>query len=324
VALFTVLPRSHRQRWPICTADIAHGGATNPGMKLGFVGLGSMGLAMAESLLAQGHQLSVYNRSHEKAQPLHEAGARLSATPGEAARDAQFVISMLADDEAVEAVTFGADGILAQLPPDAVHVSCSTISVALCDRLAPAHANAARGFVAAPVFGRPEAAATKKLWILAAGQTADVERALPVLAALGRGVTRLGETASTANLVKLTGNVFIASMIESLGEAFALTRKAGIPPELFLDLFKNVFGQGSRILENYAAQVASDQYQPAGFKAKLGLKDLRLALSAAEQLEVPLPMASLIRDQLLSAVATGQGELDWGVIARMAAQRAGL
>jgi 3-hydroxyisobutyrate dehydrogenase-like beta-hydroxyacid dehydrogenase len=293
-------------------------------MKLGFVGLGAMGIAMAESLLTQGHQLFVYNRAHEKAQPLHEAGARICATPGEAAREAEIVISMLADDSAVEALTFGPTGILGELSLAAVHVSCSTISVALSERLAAAHAQAGRGYVAAPVFGRPEAALAKKLWLLAAGKSADVERALPVLEALGRGVTRLGETASIANLVKLTGNVFIASMIESLGEAFALTRKAGVPPEVILELFKHVFGQGSPILENYAGQVAKDKYEPAGFKAKLGLKDLRLALSAAEQLEVPLPMASLLRDQLLSAVATGRGELDWGVIARMAAERAGL
>ncbi len=293
-------------------------------MKLGFVGLGSMGFAMAESLLAQGHQLSVYNRAREKTQPLHEAGARIAATPAEAAREAEVVISMVADDTAVEAVTFGAAGILAELRPRAVHVSCSTISVALSERLAAVHAEAELGYVAAPVFGRPDAAVAKKLWVLAAGKAADVERALPVLQALGRGVTRLGETASLANVVKLTGNVFIASMIESLGEAFALTRKAGVPPELFLDLFKNLFGQGSLILENYASQVAKDKYEPASFKARLGLKDLRLALSAADQLAVPLPTASLIRDQLLSAVATGQGELDWGVIAQIAAKRAGL
>ena len=283
-----------------------------------------MGFAMAELLLAQGHQLFVYNRTHAKAQTLHEAGARICATPGEAAREAEIVISMLADDTAVEAVTFGAGGILAELAPGAVHVSCSTISVALAERLAAAHAAAGLGYVAAPVFGRPEAAVAKKLWLLAAGKSADVERALPALQALGRGVTRLGETASVANLVKLTGNVFIASIIESLGEAFALTRKAGVPSDLFLDLFKSVFGHGSPILENYANLVAKGDYEHAGFKAKLGLKDLRLALSAADGLEVPLPTASLIHDQLLSAVATGRGELDWGVLAKLAAERAGL
>lgn len=293
-------------------------------MKVGVVGLGSMGFAMAESLLSQGHQLFVYNRSREKAQPLHEAGARISATPGEAARDAEVVISMLADDSAVEAVTFGANGILSELQPAAVHASCSTISVALCERLADAHAKAGRGFVAAPVFGRPEAAASRKLWLLAAGKGGDVERALPVLHSLGRGVSHLGEKAGNAALVKLTGNVFIASLIESLGEAFALTRKAGVAPEVVLELFKSVFGQGSPIVENYAALVAKGRYQPAGFKAKLGLKDLRLALGAADQLEVPLPTASLLHDQLLSAVANGRGDDDWGVIAELAAKRAGL
>jgi len=293
-------------------------------MKLGFVGLGSMGFAMAELLLAQGHQLFVYNRTHEKAQPLHEAGARICATPGEAAREAEIVISMLADDAALDAVSFGANGILAELQPGTVHVSCSTISVAFSEQLTAAHSEAGLGYVAAPVFGRPEAAVAKRLWLLAAGKAADVERALPVLQALGHGITRLGETPSVANLVKLTGNVFIASLIESLGEAFALTRKAGVPPELVLDLFKNVFGQGSPILENYASLVAKGEYEHAGFKAKLGLKDLRLALRAADQLEVPLPTANLIHDQLLNAVATGQGELDWSVIARIAARRAGL
>lgn len=283
-----------------------------------------MGLAMAESLLAHGHELSVYNRSHGRAQPLHEAGARIAATPAEAAREAEVVVSMLADDAALEAVTFGPSGILAGLPADSVHVSSSTISVALSERLAAAHAAVTQGYVAAPVFGRPEAAAARQLWLLAAGPTAHVERALPVLQGLGRGITRLGETASVANLVKLTGNFTIAAMLETLGEAFALTRKAGVPPELFLDLFRNVFGKGSAIFESYAGLVARGVYEPAGFKARLGLKDLRLVLAAGDQLEVPLPVASLVHDHLLTAVAGGQGDLDWSVIAELAAKRAGV
>ena len=293
-------------------------------MKLGFVGLGAMGLAMAESLLAHGHELTVYNRSHGRAQPLHEAGARIAATPAEAARDAQVVVSMLADDAAVEAVTLGPTGILSGLSAAAVHVSSSTISSALADRLAALHAEGQRGYVAAPVFGRPEAAAARQLWLLAAGPNADVERALPVLEGLGRGITRLGERASVANVVKLSGNFLIAAMLETLGESFALTRKAGVPPEIFLGLIQNVFGKGSAILENYAGMVARGVYEPAGFTARLGLKDLRLALTAADGLEVPLPVASLVRDQLLSAVARGQADLDWSVLARLAAERAGL
>ena len=292
-------------------------------MKIGFVGLGSMGLAMAEGLQSQGHELFVYNRAHEKAQPLHEAGARIAATPREAAAQAEVVVSMLADDTAVEAVTFGEAGVLAGLSPGAVHVSSSTISVALSDRLAETHAAQGRGYVAAPVFGRPEAAAAKKLWVLAAGKSADVERALPVLQGLGRGITRLGETASAANVVKLTGNVFIASLLESLGEAFALTGKAGVPPDQFLTVVAAVFGAGSSIIENYAGLIAKRKYEPAGFTARLALKDMRLALAAADQFEVPLPVASLLHDQLLTAVAQGQGALDWSVIAELALKRAG-
>ena len=292
-------------------------------MKLGFVGLGSMGLAMAESLLSAGHELTVYNRTRQRAQPLHEAGARIAATPAQAARDSEIVISMLSDDAAVEGVTFGANGILAELPAGAVHVSSSTISVALSDRLSVAHAAVGRGYVSAPVFGRPVAAAAKKLWVLAAGAPNDVERVLPVLQALGRGVTRLGEVASAANVVKLSGNFLIASMLETLGEAFALTRKAGIPAATFAELFANVFGQSSAIFENYAAAIALENFEP-GFKVALALKDLRLALAAGETLHVPLPVASVVRDSLLAALAQGQGDLDWSVIARLAAERAGL
>ena len=292
-------------------------------MKLGFVGLGSMGLAMAESLLAAGHELTVYNRTRQRAQPLHEAGARIAVTPAQAARDAEIVISMLSDDAALEAVTFGDTGILAELPAGAIHVSSSTISVALSDRLSAAHAAAGRGYVSAPVFGRPAAAAAKKLWVLAAGAPNDVERALPVLRDLGRGVTRLGEVASAANVVKLSGNFLIASMIESLGEAFALTRKAGIPAATFAELFANVFGQSSPVFENYAAAIAKENFEP-GFKVSLALKDLRLAITAGESLGVPLPVAGVVQGSLLSALAQGQGELDWSVIARLAAERAGL
>lgn len=293
-------------------------------MKLGFVGLGAMGLAMAESLLAHGHELTVYNRSPERAQPLHEAGARIAATPAEAARGAEVVVSMLSDDAAVEAVTLGPNGILSGLPLGAVHVSSSTISVELADRLAATHAASQRGYVSAPVFGRPEAAAARLLWVLAAGPSAAIERALPVLEGLGRGITRLGERAGLANVVKLSGNFMIAAMLETLGESFALTRKAGVPPEVFLEVFQNVFGKGSAIFENYAGMVARGVYEPAGFKTRLALKDLRLALTAADGLEVPLPVASLVRDQLLSAVARGQADLDWSVLARLAAERAGL
>jgi 3-hydroxyisobutyrate dehydrogenase-like beta-hydroxyacid dehydrogenase len=293
-------------------------------MKVGFVGLGSMGLPMAESLAASGHQLFVYNRSHGRAQPLHEAGARILATPADAAREAEVVFSMLSDDTAVEAVTFGESGILAGLPSGAVHVSSSTISVALSERLAREHAARGQGYVAATVFGRPEAATAKQLWVLAAGNSKEVSRCLPLLECLGRGVTHLGDSPSLANVVKLAGNFTIASVLETLGEAFALTRKAGVPAHTFLEVFSNVFGKGSPIFENYAKVIANEAYGKAGMKMPLGLKDVRLALDAAQALRVPLPVGELLREHFQAAIAEGKGELDWSAIARLAAERAGL
>jgi 3-hydroxyisobutyrate dehydrogenase-like beta-hydroxyacid dehydrogenase len=278
---------------------------------------------MAGSLLSAGHQLVVYNRTRERADLLRERGARVASTPAEAVAGAEVAISMLTDDAAVEGVTLGEQGVLAGLAPGAVHVSSSTISVALSDRLSAAHAAAERGYVSAPVFGRPEAAAAKQIWVLAAGAPESVNRCLPVLEALGRGVSRLGDTASSANVAKLAGNFLIASTLEALGEAFALTRKAGVPPAAFLDLFVNVFARAP-IFENYAKLIAREGYEPAGFTVGLGLKDMRLALAAGDALEVPLPFASVLRDHFLTALAQGKGELDWASIAKVAAERAGL
>lgn len=292
-------------------------------MKLGFIGLGSMGSAMAESLLSAGHDLVVYNRTPERAERLRLRGARVAATPREAARGVEAVVSMLSDDAAVESVTSGENGVLSGLAPGAVHVSSSTISVALSERLAAAHASAKQGYVSAPVFGRPDAAAARQLWVLAAGPRGDVDRCLPLLEAMGRGVSRLGDSATAANVVKLAGNFIIASMIEAVGEAFALARKAGVEPDAFLDVFGSVFAR-SPIFERYAASIAKEAYEPAGFKARLGLKDVSLALAAGEALRVPMPLASLLHDHLLTAVAQGKGDLDWSVIARLASERAGL
>lgn len=292
-------------------------------MKIGFVGLGNMGSAMALNLLDAGHALVVYNRSRDRADNLATKGARVAETPAEAARDVDVVFSMLSDDAAVENVAFGSEGIVSGLSHGGVHVSSSTISAALSERLAAAHATAHQGYVAAPVFGRPEAAAARQLWILAAGRADDVETTLPALSVLGRGISRLGEAAVSANVAKLAGNFIIASMLETLGEAFALTRKWEIAPEAWCDLFVDVFAR-SPIFEGYAKRIATEAYEPAGFEARLGLKDVHLVLGAAEARTVPMPIASLVHDQLLSAVARGEGDLDWSALARFAAERAGL
>ncbi|RKH36826.1 NAD(P)-dependent oxidoreductase [Corallococcus sicarius] len=292
-------------------------------MKVGFIGMGNMGAPMAKNLLGAGHDVAVWNRTASKAQPLQAQGARVVKTPGEAARDAEVVVSMLADDSAVEAAVLGPDGIVGALPKGAVHVSSSTISVALSERMTKAHADAGQGYVSAPVFGRPEAAAGKQLWVVTAGPKADVDRVRPLLTALGRGLTELGETASAANVVKLSGNFLIASMMEALSEAFALTEKSGVERAAFLDVFKSVFARAP-IFENYAGAIAKGQYTPAGFALRLGLKDVTLALEAGRHAEVPLPLASLLRDHFLTGVAQGRGDEDWSALGALAQERAGL
>ncbi|RKH02816.1 NAD(P)-dependent oxidoreductase [Corallococcus sp. CA053C] len=292
-------------------------------MKVGFIGMGNMGAPMAKNLLGAGHDVTVWNRTAAKSQPLQEQGARVAKTPAEAARDAEVVVSMLADDHAAEAAVLGRDGVVSALPKGAVHVSSSTISVALSERLTKAHADAGQGYVSAPVFGRPEAAAGKQLWVVAAGPKSHVDRVRPLLTALGRGLTELGEKASAANVVKLSGNFLIASMMEALSEAFALTEKSGVERAVFLDVFKSVFARGP-IFENYAGAIAKGQYTPAGFALRLGLKDITLALEAGRGAEVPLPLASLLRDHFLTGVAQGRGDEDWSALGALAQDRAGL
>jgi 3-hydroxyisobutyrate dehydrogenase-like beta-hydroxyacid dehydrogenase len=292
-------------------------------MKIGFVGLGNMGQAMARNLIKAGHELAAYNRTQAKAEALRSQGGRVAKTPREAAQGAQVVFTMLADDHALEEVCWGEAGLLAGLEKGAIHISSSTISVALSERLTEAHAQAGQGYVSSPVFGRPEAAEAKQLWVLAAGAQADVERCRPLLEAVGRGLTVLGEKPSAANVAKLSGNFLIATMIEALGEVFALTRKSGIEPKTFLDLFQSVFAN-SPIFGRYASLVASGQYEPPGFALRLGLKDVGLVIQAAGSTQVPMPIASLLRDHYMEAVARGMGEQDWAALGALAAERAGL
>jgi len=291
-------------------------------MNVGFIGLGNMGRPIAENLLKAGHSLVVYNRTRARAESLASQGARVAATPGETCRG-DVVFTMLADDAAVEAVALGDGGIVASLPRGAVHVSLSTISVALSARLDEAHARAGSVYVAAPVFGRPEAAAAAKLFVVAAGPAAALARCQPLFDAIGQRTYVMGEKAATANVVKLTGNFLIAAALESLGEAFALVRKYGIPPAQFLDLITtSIFS--APIYKTYGGFIAEERYQPPGFKLPLGLKDARLALAAAEAVNVPLPVASLVRDHMIAALARGYGELDMSVIAKISAENAGL
>ena len=298
-------------------------------MNVAFIGLGNMGSAMARNLIKAGHALTVYNRSRNRAEELKPLGARVAATSGEAAYSAEVAITMLADDHALESVAFGqgtagkGKGILDSLPANAVHVSMSTISVAMSRRLAAAHAERKQHYVAAPVFGRPEAAAAAKLFIVAAGPAAQVERCRPLFDAVGQKTFIAGDDAPGANLMKLTGNFLITTVIEGLAESFALVRKTGLDVNQFLEVLTNSLFNAP-IYKTYGGIIAAEKFEPAGFKLPLGLKDNRLLLAAAEEAAVPMPMASLVRDRFLAALAQGMGESDWSSIARVSAKEAGL
>ncbi len=204
-----------------------------------------------------------------------------------------------------------------------MHISHGTISVSLSRRLAEAHRQRGQYFVAAPVFGRPEAAQAARLLVIAAGASQAIDRCRPALEAIGRKLVVLGTDPTAANTFKLAGNFLIASMLESLGESFALLRKSGVDPAMFLEVMAGTFFQ-SPIYENYGKIIAGQRYEPPGFKLRLGLKDVRLILEAAEEAAAPMPIASLIRDNLLSGIAQGMEDLDWSAVARVAALKAGL
>jgi 3-hydroxyisobutyrate dehydrogenase-like beta-hydroxyacid dehydrogenase len=291
-------------------------------MDIGFIGLGNMGRGMAANLLKAGHRVTVYNRSPGKAEALVSQGATEAATVAEASRG-EVVFTMLADDRAVEAVTFGADGMVASLASGATHVSSSTISVALSERLAAAHGEAGQRYAAAPVFGRPEAASAAKLFVIAAGAPQVLQPLSPLFDAIGQRTFVVSQEPHTANLVKLSGNFLIASAIEAIGEAVALVAKAGVDRQQYVDILTSTLF-AAPAYQTYGGLIARQQFEPAGFAAALGLKDVRLALAAGEQLQVPLPLASLLRDRFLTLVATGGGDLDWSALATLSGRDAGL
>jgi 3-hydroxyisobutyrate dehydrogenase-like beta-hydroxyacid dehydrogenase len=292
-------------------------------MDVAFIGLGNMGSPMARNLIKAGHKLTIYNRTRTRAEPLQPLGAQIAATPSDTARAAEILVTMLADDQAVEEVLFAPGKALEALRPGGVHISMSTISVALSDRLTDAHRDRQQHFIAAPVFGRPEAAATAKLFIVAAGPLDQIRRCQSLFDALGQRTFPMSENPPTANLVKLTGNFLITAVLESLAEAMALVRKSGLDAQTFLDfLTGSLFA--APVYRTYGGLIAADQFEPAGFKLRLGFKDNRLLLTAAEEAAVPLPLASLVHDRFVAALAQGLAESDWSIIARLAYQNAGL
>jgi len=289
-------------------------------MDVGFIGLGQMGAGMAANLIKAGHDVAVYNRSPEKAEPLVRDGARAAETVADACRG-EVVFTMLADDAAVEGVAFGDGGILASLSKGATHVSSSTISTALSERLTRAHADAGQNFVAAPVFGRPDAAGAGKLFVIVAGEVGVIEKLSPLLDAIGQRTFTISDTPKNANLVKISGNFLIAVVIESLGEAMALVGKAGVDKHAYLEVLTSTLF-AAPVYKTYGGLIADENFEPPGFAAPLGLKDIRLALTSGEELRVPLPFASLVRDRFVTLLAHGGEKLDWSALGSLAAWEA--
>lgn len=290
-------------------------------MKVGFIGLGLMGQGIAANILKAGHQVVVWNRSPAPVEALAKLGAIPAAKPADAlAGDAVF--SMLANDNAVRGV--GLDGpLLDGAPKGLVHVNMATISVDFARELAAAHAARGVGYVAAPVFGRPDAAAAGKLTVIAAGAPEAVAKVEPVLKAVGAKYAVAGNDPVQANLFKIAGNFMIAAAIEAMGEAAALLKKGGVDPKLFFDVLTNA-NFSAPVYQIYGKIIGDESYDKAGFKLALGYKDAGLTMAAAKDFEAPLPLASLVHDHFLEAMAAGWEDKDWAALAALAAQKAGL
>lgn len=291
-------------------------------MTIGFIGLGNMGSAIAGRLKAGGQDLVVWNRSPAAAERMAaEPGVRRAGAPAEALQS-EVAFSMLADDAAVEA-TLVASSALAAAAKGLIHVNCATVSVALAERLEAMHKDLGLAYVAAPVLGRPDAAAAGQLHVLAAGDPAAVAKVRPLLELIGQHVWPVGDHAPMANVVKLACNFALASTIETLGEAGALAKAHGVEPQtLFEVMTGSLFAAPAYRV--YAGLIGERRFEPAGFRVPLGLKDVRLALEAGEAKHAPLPIASLLRDHFLATIAAGDGDKDWSALALTAFRNAGL
>jgi 3-hydroxyisobutyrate dehydrogenase-like beta-hydroxyacid dehydrogenase len=289
-------------------------------MDIGFIGLGNMGQAMVENLLKAGHTVRVWNRSAEATKAAAEAGAKVVATPAEAfAGDA--VLSMLADDNAVRQVII-ASGALAQARRGLIHANLATVSVALARELTEAHEQQGVDYLATPVLGRPDVAAAGKLNILAGGNLRAIATMQPLFDAIGQRTWPVGEDPSRANAIKLAVNFMLGAAIDATAEATTLVAAHGVAPADFIELISGTLFPGP-VYQGYGSRIAGNSFEPAGFKARLALKDLSLALAAAGEVHAPMPLASVVRDHLLEAVAAGDGDSDFAVLGRVAKRRTG-
>jgi 3-hydroxyisobutyrate dehydrogenase-like beta-hydroxyacid dehydrogenase len=289
-------------------------------MRVGFIGLGAMGAAMAANLIRGGHRLRVWNRSPAPVAALVEQGAEAASSPEDAAR-AEVLISMLADDGAVRAAIVDG-GVLATPEAGLIHVNMATVSVQFAREMAQLHAERGVGYVAAPVLGRSDVAAAGKLNILAAGPDELIARVQPLLDLIGAKTWGFGDRPEQANAVKLAANFMLASAIEAMAEAATLASGYDVPAPAFLEMVTSTLF-AAPAYKGYGALIAEKRYEPVGFKLTLGLKDIRLALEAADRAHVPMPFASVLKDNFLDAVASGDGNRDWAALANVAGRRAG-
>jgi 3-hydroxyisobutyrate dehydrogenase-like beta-hydroxyacid dehydrogenase len=290
-------------------------------LRVGVIGIGHMGRGIAESLIRADHDVTVYNRTPSAAEPLAEQGATVAHSIRDAC-DGEAVFTMVSNDEALEAIVFGEGGVLQSLRRGATHISSSTISVDLSERLSDEHMRAGQRYLAAPVLGRPDKAAAGELFVVAAGERSALDLAKPLFDAIAQRTIDFGERASTANLVKLSANFLIATVFEALGEAIALVDRAGLDRQHYVDFLTSTLF-GAPVYKTYGALVAAEELPPVGFAAPLGFKDIRLALAAAEKLRVPMPFASVLHDRFVELLADGGEAMDWSVVGRMARRDAG-
>ncbi len=290
---------------------------------VGFIGLGNMGEPIAANLLASGYPLRVFSRDTRKTASLVAQGAAQSASSAGTAVSGGLVITMLSDDRALEEIAMGGDELARALGPGGIHVSMSTVSPEASRRVAAHHARFGVSYLASPVFGRPEAAAARKLWICLSGAAKAKERVLPLLQILGQSIFDFGEDAGSANVVKLAGNFMIASAVEAMAEAMAFSQKNGIDSAGFIEMMgQTLFA--CVVYQNYGKALVNRKYDPPGFRLALGLKDVDLVLKTASESKTPMPLASLLHDRLISSVAKGRGELDWSILGQDVAEQAGI
>jgi len=289
---------------------------------IGFIGLGNMGHAMAGSLLKAGYALTVYNRTSSKAEALTATGAQLASQPSEAVTTGGIVVSMVANDQALEEIVMS-PGFLERLGPNGIHLSMSTVSPATSRKLAELHAEHGSTYVAAPVFGRPEAAASQQLWICVAGPRAAKERVQPVLMAVGQGIFDFGEEPGAANIVKLCGNFLSLSAMEAMAEALTLAEKSGLDRSAVIEMLTHTMFSAP-VYQNYGKMIAEKRHTPVGFRQILGLKDVNLVREVAEHASMPMPLASLLHDRMLAGIAKGRGDMDWSALSLDVLENAGL